>query len=171
MSSIRIQPLIAELLHLVDAAEHRIHHCVRQLSDEQIWQRPRPEMNSIANQILHVCGNLKQWGVDGMLGTPSDRDRDAEFSADRCGGKEVVLDKLTHTLAQVRKVVSDVPAEQLEQHRMIQGFDVTGLGALMHTIPHLVGHTHQIMQLTRWILGNDYQFDWTPDGDRSSVPL
>ena len=171
MSSIRIQPVIAELLHLVDAAEHRIHHCVRQLSDEQIWQRPRPEMNSIANQILHVCGNLKQWCVDGMLGTPSDRDRDAEFSADRSGGKDDVLDKLAHTLAQVRKVVSEVPAEQLEQQRMIQGFEVTGLGALMHTIPHLVGHTHQIMQLTRWILGNDYQFDWTPDGDRSSVPL
>jgi uncharacterized damage-inducible protein DinB len=171
LSLISIQPLIAELLHLVDAAEHRIHHCVRQLSDEQIWQRPHPEMNSIANQILHVCGNLKQWSVDGITGAPSDRDRDAEFAADHTGGKDVILDRLAQTLTQVRSVVSAVRSEELEQTRMIQGFEVTGLGALMHTIPHLVGHTHQIMQLTRWILGNDYEFDWTPDGDRSSVPL
>jgi hypothetical protein len=171
MSLFPIESLIAELLHLIDAAEHRIHHCLRQLSEEQIWQRPRPEMNSIANQILHVCGNLKQWGVDGILGTPSDRDREAEFAADRSDGKEVILNRLTQTLGQVRKILSKLPTEQLESPRMIQGFEVTGLGALMHTIPHLVGHTHQIMQLTRWILGEEYQFDWTPDGDRSAVPL
>ncbi len=171
MSMIPVDAVVSELLHLVDAAEHRLQHCLKQLSDEQIWIRPRPEMNSIANQLLHVCGNLKQWAVDGLLGNPSDRDRAAEFAADHHGTKAEILQKLTETLARVRQVVSTVQATDLDKSRTIQGFSVTGLGALMHTIPHLVGHTHQVMQLTRWILGNDYQFDWDPDGDRSSVPL
>lgn len=171
MSMIPVTPVRSELLHLVDAAEHRLRHCLKQLSDEQIWERPRPEMNSIANQILHVCGNLKQWAVDGILGHPSDRDRAAEFAANHTATKAQLLQKLTETLTDVRAVISTVDTQNLQEPRRIQGFEVTGLGSLMHTIPHLVGHTHQIMQLTRWILGEEYQFDWDPDGERLSVPL
>lgn len=168
---IPLASVLSELQHLVDAAEHRLEHCLKQLSDEQMWERPRPEMNSIANQILHVCGNLKQWAVDGIRRHPSDRDRAAEFAANHSATKGEILHQLKQTLANVRTVLSTVEAGSLLEPRLIQGFEVTGLGALMHTIPHLVGHTHQVMQLTRWILGDRYLFDWDPDGDRSSVPL
>ena len=45
-----------------DLAERlgKIKHCLNQLNDEEIWRRPRPEMNSIANLMLHLAGNVRQ---------------------------------------------------------------------------------------------------------------
>ena len=61
------------------------------------------------------------------------------------------------------------PGDFLEA-RTIQGFDVTVLEALGHTVTHFTGHTHQIIMLTRLILGDDYQYDWDPSRPRTSVP-
>ena len=36
------------------AALGRITHCVGQLTDEQVWWRPRPDMNSIGNLMLQA---------------------------------------------------------------------------------------------------------------------
>ena len=44
----------------------------------------------------------------------------------------------------------------------IQGFDVTALGAIFDCVPHFVGHTHQIVYITRCLLGDAYRFEWTP---------
>ena len=44
----------------------KIEHCVSQLSDDQLWWRPRPDMNSIANLMLHLSGNLRQWIIAGV---------------------------------------------------------------------------------------------------------
>src|SRR5688572_15120769 len=72
----------------------KIEHCVAQLSDEQLWWRSRPEMNSVANLMLHLAGNLRQWIVAGIGGGPEVRDRPGEF-ADRSGAsKDEVLAKL-----------------------------------------------------------------------------
>jgi hypothetical protein len=38
----------------------KIKHCLDQLSDEQVWWRPKSSLNSIGNLILHLCGNLRQ---------------------------------------------------------------------------------------------------------------
>jgi hypothetical protein len=58
---------------------HKIEHCVAQLDDEQIWWRPRPEispqMNSIANLMLHLSGNMRQWIIAGVGGSKDIRNR------------------------------------------------------------------------------------------------
>jgi aminoglycoside N3'-acetyltransferase len=59
----------------------------------------------------------------------------------------------------------------LGRARQIQGFDVTVMQALFHTVPHFVGHTHQILMLTRLALGTEYQFEWSPEQSRTGVPL
>lgn len=38
----------------------RIKHCVGQLSDEQVWWRSHPSLNSVGNLILHLCGNHRK---------------------------------------------------------------------------------------------------------------
>ena len=50
-----------------DALE-RIKHCFGQLTDEQVWGRSRPDMNSVANLLLHLTGNVRQWIVGGLGG-------------------------------------------------------------------------------------------------------
>ena len=44
----------------------KIQHCLSQLSDAQVWWRPREEMNSIGNLLLHLTGNIRQWIVAGV---------------------------------------------------------------------------------------------------------
>src|SRR5687768_12062329 len=70
--------------HYLKKRLDQIRHCIGQLSDEQLWWRPHPSMNSIANVLLHLAGNIRQWIISCVGSVPFDRDRPAEF-ADRTG--------------------------------------------------------------------------------------
>lgn len=161
----------SEWLNLVDAAQQRMLHCLSQLSDSQLWLPPFSGGNAVANQLLHVCGNLRQWVIDGIRQHDSSRDRAAEFATTGGLSKHQLITTFVGTLEEVRTVLREISDETLLQSRSIQGFRVTVLGALAHSIPHLVGHTHQVVQISRMHLGDRYQFHWSPDGDRSTVPL
>ncbi len=56
--------------------------CVKKLSDEQIWRRQGAHENAVANLVLHLCGNARQWIMHGVGGAADVRVRDKEFSAD-----------------------------------------------------------------------------------------
>ncbi len=58
----------AEAANEMTSALGKIKHCLGQLSDEQVWRRSQPSLNSIGNLILHLCGNLRQWIVAGLGG-------------------------------------------------------------------------------------------------------
>src|SRR5947209_8735672 len=126
--------LIGEELagELADALE-QIKHCVDQLSGEQVWGRCRADMNSVANLLLHLTGNLRQWIVSGLGGTAGDRDRPAEFAARGTAAKAELLRRLEETVADAAGVLRRQSAGDWQQARRIQGFDVTGLGAALHS--------------------------------------
>ena len=70
----------------VDLLEYflrRIEVCVGRLSDEQVWWRPNPAVNSVGNLLLHLQGNLSQWVLSGLGGVQFERQRSHEFAADR----------------------------------------------------------------------------------------
>ena len=69
------QAFLAESRRNLLAAHARIEHCLAQLSDDQLWHRPRPEMNSLANLLLHLTGNVGQWIISAIDNTPSTRNR------------------------------------------------------------------------------------------------
>jgi hypothetical protein len=50
----------------------------------------------------------------------------------------------------------------LLEPRRIQGFETTVLAALFDSVSHFVGHTHQIVYITRLRLGDAYRFQWVP---------
>ena len=68
-----------EVCEELDAALRLIKHCVNQLTDDQLWWRPSESMNSVANLLLHLCGNLRQWIVSGVGGAADVRERQKEF--------------------------------------------------------------------------------------------
>src|ERR1051325_5922726 len=70
---------------------NKLEHCVAQLTDEQLWWRPRPEMNSIANLMLHLSGNLRQWIIAGAGGANDVRNRPAEFTDRSNRSKDEIL--------------------------------------------------------------------------------
>jgi hypothetical protein len=65
---------------VLTSALGKINHCLGQLSDEQVWWRSQPSLNSIGNLILHLSGNLRQWLVAGLGDAKDVRDRPAEFA-------------------------------------------------------------------------------------------
>jgi hypothetical protein len=143
-------------------ALERIQHCVQQLTDAQIWQRESAAMNSVGNLILHLCGNLRQWIVAGIGGTPDTRQRPLEFSERGPIPRAELLQRLEDVVGQACAVMQRATAEELLRTRHIQEFDVTGLEAIFDSVPHFRGHAQEIIHMTRSMLGNTYRFAWTP---------
>lgn len=140
----------------------KIQHCAGQLSDEQIWWRPREEANSIGNILLHLCGNLRQWIIHGVGGAPDVRDRPAEFAQRDPVERDELLRRLKTAIDEACAVLSAATEEELLRARRIQGFDVSGLKAIFDSVTHLAGHTQEIIYITRLQLGDAYQFHWQP---------
>jgi len=155
----------------LDAARHRlaegtrkIEHCAAQLSDEQLWWRPRPEMNSIANLMLHLSGNVRQWLVSGLRGDPDVRNHPNEFS-DRSGRtKAQLLAILKSAVADADAALSRLAPDQLISPRRIQGFETNVTDAIFDCLCHFNGHVQEIIHLTRSQLGDRYKFDFIPRG-------
>jgi hypothetical protein len=148
----------------------RIKHCVGQLSDEQVWWRPRPGLNSIGNLILHLRGNIRQWITSGIGGTVDDRHRPGEFAERGPIAREELIRKLDQDVHDAQAVLARATARQLLEIRRIQGFEVTGLAAIFDSVPHFRGHTQEVVNMTRCQLGDKYQFAWKPATAEQGAP-
>jgi Protein of unknown function (DUF1572) len=142
----------------------KIEHCVGQLSDEQIWWRPRAEMNSIANLMLHLSGNVRQWIVAGVGRKADIRNRPKEFSDKSGRTKAEILGILKAVVGQADATLESLKSAQLTDARRIQGYDTTVLKAIFDCLPHFRGHAQEIIHMTREQLGDRYQFDFVPKG-------
>jgi len=157
------QGFVAEASHVFRASLERIEHCVRQLSEEQLWWRPRPEMNSVANLMLHLSGNVGQWVVSSVANVPSNRNRPAEFSQRDSIPKQQLLAGLREAVdGAVKSIESIKTSQQLLQSRRIQGNDTNLLTAIFHAASHFEGHTQEIIGMTRQVLGDKYEYLWKP---------
>ena len=142
----------------LDSALSRIAHCVNQLSDEQVWWRPRADMNSIANLMLHLTGNVRQIFVSSIGGEADIRDRQAEFDTRKPLPKAELLGALTDTVTRAKAAFAAASADELCRMRQVNKFDWTGMQAAVRCAAHFRGHTQEIIHLTREILGEKYQF-------------
>jgi uncharacterized damage-inducible protein DinB len=143
----------------------RITACVRALSPEQIWWRANPASNSVGNLVLHLEGNVRQWIVSGLGGTPDRRQRDKEFSELGPIPRRALLARLRKAVSEADRVMRKLDAEALARTYPIQGFRVTGLQAVFHVAEHFSQHAGQIILLTKMLGGKDLKFTHLP-GER-----
>lgn len=165
------QAFLRQCSDRLDQWLRQIQHCINQLEDTQIWWRPRPEMNSIGNLLLHLGGNLRQWIVAGVQQLPDTRNRPQEFAERGPIATEELLRQLETVVGEVQQVLAGLRAEQLLETRRIQGFEETVLSALFGSLSHFAGHVQEIICLTRWQLGDRYQFAWKPQTPEQGVPV
>src|ERR1700742_4898254 len=71
---------IAASIKRMQLSETDINRCLDKLTDEQMLCRGGDHENSIANLLLHLEGNLRQWFLHGIGGQPDVRRRDEEFA-------------------------------------------------------------------------------------------
>jgi hypothetical protein len=180
MSELQLaETLITSARHTLTDGLRKIEHCVGQLSDEQFWWRPdackNPEMNSIANLLLHLSGNVRQWLVSGVGGTKDIRNRPLEFSDRSNRPKSEILLQFQSTIKEAdaalasclplpRREGRDEGDSALTAPRRIQGHDTNVTAAIFKCITHFHGHVQEIIHMTRCQLGDRYRFDFVPKG-------
>lgn len=161
--------LAAARRRLVESHE-RIQHCLNQLNDDQVWWRPREALNSIANIVLHLSGNVRQWIISGVGGAPDVRNRPQEFKERGPISRQELQRRLEDTVREADAVLARVDPGKLTAPRRIQGFDETVLSAVFDCLAHFQGHTQEIVHITRLQLGEAYQFAWTPSTPEQGAP-
>lgn len=149
---------------MVEEYVPRIGRCVAMLSEAQVWQRPGPGCNSVANLLLHLEGNVRQWILSGLGGATDHRHRDAEFAAEAGAAgmphpSEMVA-RLEATVREAAAVVRGLQPEQLLQRVDFQGglYTDTALAGVLHVLEHFSGHAGQIYAWTKQLTGEDLRF-------------
>lgn len=137
----------------------RIRRCVRLLSEAELWRKPSAHNNAVANLLLHLEGNTRQWILCGLGGEPDRRDRGAEFAATPArvptSGAELMR-RLEETVQRAAAVVDRLTPEELLAPRRFQGrFETDGAGGVLHVLEHFSGHAGQIYAWTKQLRGID----------------
>jgi uncharacterized damage-inducible protein DinB len=136
-----------------------IARCCDQLSEEQMWRRGGEYENSVANLLLHLEGNMRQWIMHGVAGQPDVRERDAEFALEPGMEAGVARERFQSALEEARAVIVAVPHERLLEVIDPQPTGVmrhpTVLEAIFQVASHVREHTGQIILLTKQMLARD----------------
>ena len=156
--------MTAEQIFLTSAADKlaenfdRIDTCVARLPADLLWARGSENENAVANLLLHLEGNLRQWIVSGIGGAPDSRDRASEFSARAGVTGAVLVAKLRSAVDDASQVIRALPHPRLTEPVTIQGHDTTVLDAIFHVVEHFSGHTYQIILMTKSATHEDLGF-------------
>jgi len=135
-----------------------IRICLEQLSEEQVWEQPNESSNSIANLILHLCGNITQYGIASIQNLEDTRQRDEEFTTKSNHNKAELIKMLEDTIDEAKRAIYDAPLKELLRKRNVQGFNFSGIGNIIHVTEHLSYHTGQIALWTKILQNKDLGF-------------
>jgi uncharacterized damage-inducible protein DinB len=152
-----------------NAAHGKIIHCVDQLDDEQFNWRPFEQQNSIANVILHLCGNVRQWIIAGVEEKPDTRRRAVEFSDRGRYARADLLQRLSDVVREADQTLARITPATITQKRHIQARDVTVMDAVVHCVTHFVGHSHEVIYITRLQIGDKYKFKFVPTREQGGA--
>lgn len=133
----------------------RIADCLGHLSDEQIWQRGSEVENSVANLVLHLCGNVRQWIVSGVGGQADVRKRDEEFARRDGVTTSELRELLDSTVSEATGVIRDVSQQRLREKIAVQGRNPSVLEAIYVVVEHFGEHAGQIMYMTKQMTRED----------------
>jgi uncharacterized damage-inducible protein DinB len=150
--------LIAQCILRMRESEERIVKCLNELNEQELWQSPNAQLSAVANLVLHLCGNIRQYAISSLRGTTDVRNRKLEFSANGGQSREELLNLFTTTINEATSVIQSLSEQELVHERMVQGFKLTGIGILIHVTEHLSYHTGQIAFYTKLLKAKDLGF-------------
>lgn len=152
------EELIWNAGYRMDESLRQIKICLDLLSEDAVWQKPNDSSNSIGNLMLHLCGNITQYGIASIKNEEDNRKRNEEFSVSAGYSKDELIKKLSDTIADAKRAFYDAPLEELLRKRTVQGFNFSGVGNIIHVTEHLSYHTGQIALWTKMLKNTDLGF-------------
>ena len=114
------------------------------IDEQQLWLYPQKNGLALGNQIVHSCGNMRQYIISSLGGQSDVRKRDLEFSIQGGMSKKEVLEHLEKTLHQAVEVIQKTEAKEYIKIRKVQGFTLSGVGVVLHAVEHFSYHVGQI---------------------------
>ena len=140
-------------------SQESIAACLDKLTDDQQWHRNGDHENSIANLLLHLEGNMRQWILHGIADQPDVRQRDAEFTLSASTQPTEARARFNATLDESARVIV-----ALSPDRLLTVIDPQPNGTWRHTtileaifkvVGHVEMHTGQIILLTKQLAATD----------------
>ncbi|MGH2563977.1 MAG: DinB family protein, partial [Ginsengibacter sp.] len=119
---------------------------------------PNEHSNSIGNIILHLCGNIRQYAISSLGKVEDVRKRAKEFSAKEGFNKKELLTKLKNTVDEAINVIENLDEPALIKSYSVQGFDLSGIGIIVHVTEHYSYHTGQIAFWIKLLKNKDLGF-------------
>ncbi len=154
-----VEELVKNALYQMDLSTRMIQKSLTEISEEEVWLKPNESLNSIANLIIHLCGNITQYIISSLGETEDIRERDLEFSTSKGLNKSELLTKLEATVDNAKRVIFDSDPEQLLKIRVVQGFSFSGVGVIIHVVEHYSYHTGQIAFWVKQLKNKDLGFN------------
>ncbi|WP_420322503.1 DinB family protein [Flagellimonas sp.] len=149
---------IQNACYRMDESLRMVKMCLDKLDEAVIWQKPNVSANSIGNLILHLCGNITQYGIASLEGLEDDRNRDKEFETLSGYSKQELFQKLSETVEKAKQSFSNTSEPELIRKRVVQGFEFSGIGNIVHVVEHFSYHTGQIALWTKLLNNTDLGF-------------
>ena len=144
MTTLFQQEFINQSVYRINENTKRILKCLNEIDETEIWLRSNENSNSIGNIILHLCGNITQYVISALGGIEDIRMRDKEFSAKDGSTKNELSEKLESTVDEAVCIIDSLNEERLLKTYSVQGFDLSGIGIIIHVTEHYSYHTGQI---------------------------
>ncbi|MEM8865671.1 MAG: DUF1572 family protein [Planctomycetota bacterium] len=137
---------------MIDAA-------VGQLTDEELFQRPAPDVNSVANLLRHLGGNLRSRWTDFLTtdGEKPDRDRETEF-ADWEGDRQSLLACFDAGWACLESAIDQITADNISRPVVIRGEAHTLPQAFGRSLTHIAYHAGQIALIARTVHAGEWRW-------------
>ncbi len=117
-----------------------------QLTDEQLFWKPNPESNSVANVVQHLWGNMLSRWTDFLTtdGEKPTRNRDAEFD-DLIGSRKEMLAKWAEGWACLHQALGTVTVHNFGTKVYIRNQEHTITEAINRQLCHYAYHVGQIV--------------------------
>ena len=158
MKSKITQEIVDQVLFRLDENSRMVRIALDRVSDEEIWQRPNQVSNSIGNLMLHLCGNITQYAISSLGEKEDVRERDKEFEAKGGIGKAELIRTLMHTVNMAKETIKSTSEAQFMRSREVQGFQMSGIGIILHVVEHYSYHTGQIAFWVKQLKDKDLGF-------------
>jgi hypothetical protein len=139
---------------------------IAQVSDEDFFQAPDPESNSIALVMKHLAGNMRSRWRDfrGSDGEAPDRDRDAEFERKAADSRGSLTALWEEGWALLFRALEPIRENDLFEKVPIRGEPHTVLEAIQRQLTHYAYHVGQIVYVAKHYAGPRWKSLSIPKG-------
>lgn len=154
-----LKEFILESIELLDEQLASIESSIIRLSDNDLWKKIRPELNSIGNLCLHLAGSEYQHIVSGIGREPFVRERSNEFLADGGYNGQDLINHLKNVRNLSKNVLFELNPNELNRlvtihyppaaNVSVNDYTRSCLAIILFVVEHSSYHAGQIVYMTK----------------------